>query len=111
VFTQTPYPHFHHCHHPNLKLQSLYHHSSPISPPPPFTTTQLVGPRKLKSQLFLALSPSDLSSLCHASLHWNLPPSNQYCREDEQVLKAESGLELVTNAGIVEERRSKRERE
>ena len=31
------------------------------------------------------------------------PPSSEYCREDEQVLKAESGPELVTNAGIVEE--------
>ena len=30
-------------------------------------------------------------------------PSSEYCREDEQVLKAESGPELVTNAGIVEE--------
>ena len=31
------------------------------------------------------------------------PPSSEYCREDERVLKAESGPELVTNAGIVEE--------
>ena len=38
------------------------------------------------------------------------PPSSEYYCEDKQVLKAESGPKLVTNAGIIEERKRKREK-